>query len=177
VISYVNNQTSVDPKTGQRQQFAFDTSVKGIRSGLRGVMSASVFGLVSGSSLLSDIGITAGSDGTLSISDATKLDAALTKNPKTVSDIFNSTQGIAVKLKAFLDPYLKSGGQFDSQVTSANDQIKSMSKKIGDLNDQIAKQVKVYKDQFAKLQSVYTEANSQLQMIYQILGTTSYTSG
>ena len=173
VIGYINNQTTVDAKTGQRQQFSFDTTVKGIRSGLRGVMSASVNGLASGSNLLYNIGITAASDGTLSVSNASKLETALTINPKSVSDIFNSSQGIAFSLKTFLDPYLKTDGQFDSQTTSINDQISAYTRKITDLNSQITKQVKVYRDEFAKLESVYTQANSELTLLSQILGTTS----
>lgn len=173
VIGYIKSQTAIDPKTGQRQQFAFDTSVKGIRNSLRSMMSSAVSGLAGGSNLLSNIGITAGSDGTLSITDSTKLDTALTANPKTVSDIFNSSQGLAVNLKTYLDPYTKSGGSFDNQSISISNQIKSLSKKITDLNSQIAIQVKIYKDEFAKLEAVYTQANSQLNLLGQILGTTS----
>ncbi|HTY36931.1 MAG TPA: flagellar filament capping protein FliD [Bacteroidota bacterium] len=173
VISYINSQTAIDPSSGTKQQFALDTSVKGIRSGLREIMLNPVSGLASGSNLLSSIGITAASDGTLSITDSSALDAALTSNPKSVSDIFNSTGGIANSITSYLDPYLKTGGQFDVESSSLNSQITSLSKKISDLNDQITKQVNVYKDEFAQLQTVYTEANSQLSMIAEILGTSS----
>jgi flagellar hook-associated protein 2 len=169
-ISYINAQTAIDPKTGSLQIFSLDTFVKGIRSSLRSMVMNPISGLASGLNMLSDFGITAASDGTLSITDGTALDTALTVNPKSVSGLFNSSQGLAVQLKSYLDPYTKAGGQFDTQADGVNQQITSLSTRITNLNAQIDKQVQAYKDEFAQLESVYTEANQQLQMVYQILG-------
>ena len=173
VVSYVNTQTAVDKTTGTRQVLAGDSFVKGIRSGLRSMSMSVVNGLASGSNMLADIGIKAGSDGTLSISDSSKFDLMLASDPTKVSDLFNATEGVAVQLRSYVEGIVSSGGQMVGVADSISTQITSLSKKITTLSTSVNRQVIKYRDDLARLQSVYDQANQQMQMmntLYSALG-------
>ena len=168
-ISYLNAQTAVDAKTGARQVLAGDAFVKSIRSGLRSITSSAVSGLSTGSSLLAEIGITAGADGTLSISNSSKFDTVLASSPTKVSDLFNSTGGVAPQLRTYIEGLISSGGQLSGAASSLNSQITGLSTKISKLNTTVNKQVQKYRDDLARLQSVYDQANQQMQQIAAIM--------
>lgn len=173
-LGYVNAQTAVDAKTGVRQILASDVFVKSIRSGLRSIALGAVSGLSSGSNLLANIGITAGSDGSLSISSASTFDSALAANPQKVSNLFNSSGGVAVQLRTYVQGLISTGGQMDGATGSISTQITNLSTKATKLNATITRQVQKYRDDLARLQSVYDQANQQMQMIASIMSVASY---
>lgn len=173
-LSYVNAQTAVDATTGVRQVLASDVFVKSIRSGLRSIALDAVSGLASGANLLADIGITAGADGTLSISNASTFDTALASNPTKVSNLFNSTEGVAAKLRTYVEGLISTGGQMDGATDSISTQLTNLSTKVTKLNKTITRQVQKYRDDLALLQSIYDQANQQMQMIAAITSVTSY---
>ena len=87
----------------------------GVRSAMQQIRN--VLGGEHGSgaySLLSQLGITTQTDGTLAV-DAARLDAALVKDSDAVRELFSGTDRIASKLSKVLDGYLDSDGRLTAQ--------------------------------------------------------------
>jgi flagellar hook-associated protein 2 len=121
------------------------------------------------------IGITAGADGTLSISDTAKFDDALAVNSTKVSDLFNSSNGVAVKLKTLLSGYVATKGQMDAANTTLSSQITNLDSRIKAAQARITQQVARYRSDFTRLQSAVDMATQQLTQIQTILAAvTSY---
>lgn len=75
---------------------------------------------------LAMIGITIDKDGVMAL-DATKLNTALSADLSSVSDVFASSQGVAVRLSDKLTSFLQSGGPLDSQQTSLKKQLTNLA--------------------------------------------------
>ena len=165
-ISYLATQTSTDATAGTRGPFADDMNVRYLSSDLRALMLHSVSTVASGApSVLSAIGITTNDDGTLSLSDKTKFETALDANPAQVSDLFNSTNGVANMLQAKLKTFVSYGGSIDSETKASNKQIKSYTDRITTQNARIDLQVAAYKQQFVDIQQLLNQAGQQQLMI------------
>jgi len=166
IISYLGTATAIDAKAGTRGAFADDMNVRYLASDLRALMLHSVTSVAAGApSILSSIGITTADDGTLSLSDTSKFEAAIAANPKQVSDMFNSTNGVANTLQAKLKTFVSYGGSLDTETKSGNLQIKAFTDRIKLLNDRIDKQVAAYKQQFIDIQQLLDQASQQQLLI------------
>jgi flagellar hook-associated protein 2 len=161
VVSYLKTNTSTDATTKTRGVLTDDASARSIRNSLRQIIGNVVPGVKTGNpKLLSDIGLSIGTDGTLSISDSAKLDAVLSKDIAQVADLFSNDagNGLANQLKMQLDSYTSLGGAIE--LTSANyrSQIQSMNDRISSLNDQINKKGEAYRVQFAQIEVLLQQA-------------------
>jgi len=85
---------------------------------------------------LAMIGVTIDKDGVMSL-DSTKLNAALSANLQSVSDIFSSTDGVASRLSAKLGSFLQSGGPLDTQQTSLNKQLATLKDRRADVQSRM----------------------------------------
>lgn len=74
---------------------------------------------------LAMIGVTVDQDGVMSL-DSTRLNAALSANLQSVSNVFSSSKGVAVQLNDTLTNLLQSGGSLSSQTTSLNQQLTAL---------------------------------------------------
>ncbi|HTY60331.1 MAG TPA: flagellar filament capping protein FliD, partial [Bacteroidota bacterium] len=165
-ITYLATQTTTDATAGTRGPFADDMDVRYLSSDLRALMLHSVSTVATGApAVLSAVGITTNADGTLSLSDTTKFETALAANPSQVSDLFNSTNGVANLLQAKLKGFVSYGGSIDSETKSSNKQIKSFTDRITLQNARIDKQVAAYKQQFVDIQQLLNQAAQQQLMI------------
>lgn len=75
---------------------------------------------------LAMIGIKIDKDGVMSL-DSTQLNKALSANLQSVSEVFTSSDGVATRLDSKLNEFLQSGGPLDSQQTSLNKQLSTLS--------------------------------------------------
>ena len=166
VISYIASQSAVDAKAGTRGMFASDSTIRGLRFDLRSMATNQVSSIVTGNpSVLAQIGITTGSDGTISISDSTKFQAALAADPSQVASLFNSTSGISTRMQSRLKSFVTFGGFVDSAKKGINSQMTYLTTRINRTNDKIAKDVATYRDQFAKITALLQQQASQQQML------------
>jgi len=85
---------------------------------------------------LAMIGVTIDKDGVMSL-DSTKLNATLSANLQSVSDIFSSTDGVASRLSAKLGSFLQSGGPLDTQQTSLNKQLATLKDRRADVQSRM----------------------------------------
>jgi flagellar hook-associated protein 2 len=172
-LSYIRDRTAVDATNHTRQVLASESIVLSLRYDLRTNLSRQVSSVKSGNpSVLSEIGITTASNGTLTLSDSAAFDAALALNVSKVSDLFNTSDGIATRMKTLLDDFVKSGGQFDSAKASVNAQMTNLTTRISTLDDLITKKADRYGDEFVRIQNLITVAANQQKYINSLFGTT-----
>ncbi len=109
--------------------------------------SASTVSSATGSyNSLAMIGIKIDKDGVMSL-DSSKLNAALSANLQSVSEVFASTEGVAMRLDNKLKDFLQSGGPLDSQesalkkrITSLEDRREGVEIRMGNLQKSLLKQ-------------------------------------
>ncbi len=169
-LGTITAKLAVDPDTKVREIFAGDITFRNLRMNLRTIGSEVVSSAAPGNPrLLSDIGIKTNADGTLSISDTAALDAALDSDIAKVADLFSSSNGIAVRLKALTEVFVSTGGQLDTTTNSLNSQLTSITSQIKRFDEQLDKRVEHFRDDFARAQSAIAIAAQQQQMISSIL--------
>ena len=159
LVDAVNSVASYDPDTQQSGPLFGDAGVRNILYQLRREITASVGEDGAAFRSLSEIGITTQVDGKLSL-DSAKLDAAFTANFDAVGEIFSTADtGIAVRLDQLLDPYLQTGGVFDSR----NDTLKSMISDIGDQREQLNARLQSLQDRLLRQFNALDTLMAQLQ--------------
>ena len=170
-LSYLNAKTSIDPTTYVRQILAGDAMFNGLRYDMRVVVGGVVSGLPQGDpTMLADIGITAGEDGTLSLSDSTKLETALSNGPGKVAALFNSSTGIAKLLQTKLDTFVNVSGALDRETDSLNDQMTYLTTRIKNFDARVSVQVDKYRRDLQTLIATLTEMQQQQSTLSMILG-------
>lgn len=114
-------------------------------------------------SYLSQLGISLGVDGTLSIDDDT-LEDAVTNNLSDVTDFFVGTddsEGFATQMAADLDTFLdEDDGSIVSVVNDLNDQLDDLEEKYEDKQDYIDSVMDRYTEQFTALDTLISELDS-----------------
>jgi len=141
VQSYIGSQTaSSTDSTGSVTSgiLASDQDANGIIANLRSLSFAPVAGLTGALDQLAKLGIqTNGKDNTIQLSDATALDTALANNLNAVKNIFSdATNGVAVKLDAYLTKTIGDNGTIIKHQAS-------LTKQSTSIDDQIANQEKI----------------------------------
>jgi flagellar hook-associated protein 2 len=171
VLTYLRAKTTVDPVLKVRGELAGESTYTFLRSNIRGMMTAKVEGVSSGNpEYLFDIGIKANTDGTLTLSDDEKFEAALANGSATISDLFNSADGVANRLKDFLDDYIKVGGILDDSQDSIADRIKSIDGRVERFDARLAKREFQLRQQFAKMQETAQLLSGQQASFASLVG-------
>lgn len=162
IIGFLKEKSVVDPETKVRGVLAGDSTYSFLRSKLRGVMTGKVSGIDAGNpEHLFEIGITAANDGTLSFTDTEKFENALAEGSTKVSDLFNSTNGVANELKGLLDDFVKVGGIISDSTNSMADRIKTIDRQIERFDDRLARREQQLRTQFARMQQIATLLGGQ----------------
>jgi flagellar hook-associated protein 2 len=121
---------------------------------------------------LSDIGVTAAADGTLSI-NSTKLDAALQSPPQlaTLFDGDGSTDGVAEQLRSAVDSLLSFDGALSSRTSGLQDRLKRNQKDQNRIEDRVAATEKRLRAQYTLLDTKMAGMSSlQAYLAQQITG-------
>ncbi|MFQ5638777.1 MAG: flagellar filament capping protein FliD [bacterium] len=154
-LKFLKAKTTVDPDTYVREVLAGDSTYRGLLASLRSIISSKVTNVVTGNpQYLSEIGITAGDDGSLSITDSEKFEQKLQSSSKTISDLFNATDGIATQIKNLIADYVKVGGVIDDSQTSLSDRLKVLDNRIERMDDRLVEREQQLRKQFARMQQV-----------------------
>jgi flagellar hook-associated protein 2 len=161
-IDYLNDKLKTDPSTKTRGALVGDTAYSWLRFELRSIVSGKVSTVQSGNpELLSEIGITIDSTGHLSLSDSTKFEAAASADMQKVSDLFNTSSGVAVRVEDLLGRYAQTGGIVDGSTNSVTRQIDNVNKQIDRWEERLAMKEKQLWDEFAALQEALSRIQSQ----------------
>jgi flagellar hook-associated protein 2 len=173
VLTAVVSKTAVDPASHVRQIFAGDTSFLSLRRQLRTIASGIVSSVTTGNpATLSQVGIAIGSDGTLSLTDSAKLNTAAGADGAQLSDLFNSTNGIATQLKQLVDSFTKGSGLIQKSKDGISSQMSSLDTRIKRVSAGIDAKVARYRDEIGRLQATYSMLTQQSQMIQSIVNST-----
>jgi flagellar hook-associated protein 2 len=171
LLSSLRTGTAIDVANNTKGTFAGDSTIMSLKASLQSVIAQKVGAVDSGNpDVLFKIGIKPAADGSLSLVDSTKFEAALTTSSKPIADLFGSVDGFATQMKSLLSSYVADSGYFDTSAASLNNQITALSTTIKNTNNRIARQVIRYQDDFTRLQTAYSVAVQQQTQINTILG-------
>jgi flagellar hook-associated protein 2 len=108
-------------------------------------------------------------DGTLVI-DNKKLTASLTSSPAQVATLFNSTNGLGVKLNKSITDFVKTGGIIDTRSTALNADLKSITAQQTTLANYSAALTKQYQNQFTALNTLMATMNNNANYLTALFG-------
>lgn len=131
-----------------------DAGLRSASQAMRTMLSASVD--AGRFDTLSDIGITTNVDGTLKL-DAATLAGALGQDNASIQKLFGDSQGLATRMNALVDGYIKTNGQLDSKLELLNQALARVSDDRSALDDKMAKKEELYRSQFNSLDSVVSK--------------------
>jgi flagellar hook-associated protein 2 len=142
-------------KTGATLQG--DTTVRNLQYQLRSLLSASVSGAGS-LTTLSNIGISFQSDGTLAINQS-KLDTAVSTNFSNISALFTSSTGYTTTLSDWASQVLASDGPIASRTDGIGRSIKDISTRRAELEARMVSIERRYRTQFTNLDTMLSSMN------------------
>ena len=176
VITTLNQDITTNATTQVRGPLAGDVSFMNLQNSLQSMIMGQVSSTKSGNpNMLSEIGITLNSDGTLSISDQAELTDALTTNPNAVTDLFNSSNGVAVQLNTLVSSFSNAGGIMDQKISGAQDQVNAMNDQINSMQASINIQADAMRAQFTSYLNLLAQL-TQTQNTMNSIWTQMYSS-
>jgi flagellar hook-associated protein 2 len=169
LLSYVRDKTKGADENGEnRGLLAGDSLYTTLRSGLRSIVTAAVPDATGQADLvrLSQIGITADSEGKLSISDATAFEDALADQPGEVERLFaDEKNGLAVRLYTMLDQFTKAGGLLDQQANVIRSRQRALDDRMAREETRLARREEQLTTQLAGLQVMAQQLQQQQQIV------------
>ena len=172
-MSTVQSLTSFDStqaKGSQGGALLGDSMMNTIRNTLSSALSAGV-GTGASAVNLASIGITLQPDGTLK-TDTDALNSALTNDPETVANLFNSKTGVGATLNNSLTTFLQTGGIMDTRSTALTADLKSLTDQQTALTAYAAQLTTSYNAQFTALNTLMSQSTSNANYLTQLFGGT-----
>ncbi len=167
---------SYDSSTQKAGPMLGDALLTGIEVQLRRVLSAPVTGANGSYTTLASLGITTGSDGTLSV-NATKFQAAQATGNSIVSGVLGGSDGVATKLSTYLDTQLAATGQIAARNDSIAAQRKSLTAQADAINARMTVIQARYQKQFSSLDSLLTKMQGTSDYLSKQLASLSTSTG
>ena len=100
---------------------------------------------------LSFLGLKIADDGTLSIDDTSKLDAAI--NEGSLAELFNtSSTGLGVQFDNLIEGFVVTGGIISDHKSIIDSRLKTLDRQILTLGERIDKKAQTFRQQFASIQ-------------------------
>jgi flagellar hook-associated protein 2 len=169
-IQVMRSQTSYNADTKAAGTLNGDATVRGITQQLRTIMSTPV--TADGKSrYLSDIGISAKVDGTLSI-DSAKLTKALSDPSQNVAAMFakvGDNSGFAAKLDAAVEAAIGDKGAIKARTDGISATVKNLDKRIEAMNLRLDAVEARYRAQFTTLDTTLSSLNGTSSYLTQQL--------
>ena len=150
--------TSFNAETGAAGELLGDSAVRTVESRMRSVLSGGVEGEFS---MLSDIGISLQTDGTLEI-DSDELDNAIANNQDALSAFFvgsSDETGMAGKVNTMVEQLLSTSGTVTGAITGAENSIESLGERYTRMEQSIDQTISRYRTQFGQLDSMIAQMN------------------
>lgn len=136
--------------------------LRNLISNLRVIPSQAITSAQTGNpQFLNEIGIKTNTDGTLSISDLTKLKEALASDYTKVADLFTSSDSFVRKLQNVTGLLSGDTNYLTNKTNLVQQQIYEMQKRITELETKIEIQAENYKNDYFRSLEAYLKAQSQ----------------
>ena len=158
VVDALKAVDSYNASTRQATPLFGESTVRGVSTVLRRALGDPVEGLDQGLSRLADLGVTAGTDGKLTV-DAKRLDAALSTNLEAVGRLFAGEHGLATRLDDLVSAYLDAGGVLKSRTDGLDSRVKDINKQ----RETLARRMEVLQSRLLKQFTAMDELVAQLQ--------------
>jgi flagellar hook-associated protein 2 len=178
-IGLVNSQFSFNSSAGGQGVLASDPTVVALQGALEQALSYSIIpptGTPPAVATLSDLGVTVGNDGTLSVDTAT-LNGALTNNASAVQNFFEgaSLNGFANSMYSALNSFTSpANGAFKVDLSSNAATYASLTSQINDFETgYIASQQKILTAEFSQAEIALQQLPQQMAQLNAELGLTS----
>jgi flagellar hook-associated protein 2 len=168
----MTNLRGYEPATKRAGPLLGDSFLRAVESEVRGRMTDRVGSLTGNYQSLASIGITTAKDGTLKLDDA-KLAAALSADYDGVAAVFGSTDGVAARLKAVIEPRLAADAELDVRSKRLNAKSVALQKDLVTLDARMAKVESRYRAQFNALDSLLSKLQSSSTFLSQQLDSIS----
>ena len=179
VTDYIKAQSAVTENSSgayTRGALAGQSTYTSLRMNLINAMTEEVTGLTSGDpNYLSGIGITFDNDLHVSISDSDLFSEALSDDPSAVEALFNSTDGVATKISALLEPFTEDDGIIEATQEVISDQIARSEDQVDRLEDRMTRREAQLRSQFASMQQALNLIMMQQSFMQTILGAMNQT--
>jgi flagellar hook-associated protein 2 len=169
-----NQLTSYDSKTDTAGPLLGNASVGVLSSRIRQGLQNPVVGAAASFSSLSNLGITTGSDGALTIDDK-KLSSALKTNLADIGTLFSGANGIAGRLGTQLTDAISSKGVFQSTQNTFDARLKELDKQQISLNARMVALENSYRAQFTALDTVVAQLKQTQSFLTQQFASTTTT--
>lgn len=150
-----------------RAQQRSDPAISSLFGTLRGVVSESISSTQEGApNFLMSIGITVNSNGSLSMTDTTKLKEFLADDPQKVADLFTSEDGFVAKINNAIESFVGDGGLIRSRRSSITEQINYTDERTSQVQSRIDQQAEALRSQYTSYLETLYEAQNQLNYLY-----------
>lgn len=157
LLSTYKSLSAYDATTKSGGVLMGDASTRSVMQTLRSTIAAETG---SGTfKLLSQIGISAAVDGTLTIDD-NKLSDALATDGSSIRKLFGASDGLTGKVNSLLQGYTSSDGQIETRLDALNDQLDRVSTDRTALDDRMSKLEERYRKQFSSLDAIVSKYNN-----------------
>lgn len=160
--SLIRAETSFNTSSGQAAALNSDSAVRSVRDQLRQVVSSDLSAPAGGLTRLSDIGITFGTDGAMTINN-TKLDQVLADPNKDIAGLFagkSGVTGIAAQLSTRLTDMLAVDGTISARTESYNQSIAGFKARIEGFERRMTVIEARYRRQYAALDTMVASMNT-----------------
>jgi flagellar hook-associated protein 2 len=149
-----------------------DTQLNGVLRQMRNMISDKIGALPGTVKSMGDIGVSTGTAsggkssadalaGKLKLDTAKLTDALTNKRLDVKSFLTDTTNGIAAKLNAYLDPLAKSDGAVDKRAKQTGDEIKGIDSQLLVMEDRLTAKSDRLKAQFAKMEAAMAQSQTQ----------------
>ena len=168
LVAVLDELTVYDAEAQVSGPLLGDTVARGIRDQIRRELSASVTAIEADFSSLAEVGVELQLNGTLSV-DAGRLSTVLNEDFNRFGQLFNGTDGYAVRLYDIAESFLQSGGILQTRTDGLNSQIEEVGEQRISLNERLsALQTRLLR-QFNALDSLLGELNQTSNFLSQQL--------
>ena len=171
IDTHAGSSTDSDGKVQAGVLFG-ESEVQTISSQLRSLITGQVASLSAGLNEVNDVGVTtSGYSDSISLSDSGALNDALVGDLDKVKTLFqDSTDGIAVKLLAFVESQLDDEGVLSDRMNNLNNQATDIDDQVERLEGFVQMRRQAMIDSFVAMESAQQKINQQMQFIQSRFG-------
>lgn len=153
LITYIEQKTHVDGEANVRGDFAGDSAIRNLRMAMRNEMVRAIGGEPGQNPRnIEDLGITIERNGTLTLSDESKLMETVASNPTGVQSYFSGDEGLATRMQEQLERFLGANGLISERQKSLDARIQRIDSRVRTFETQMARREESLRLQFARMQ-------------------------
>lgn len=162
VVDFVDSQNELDKDGKAKNPLFGDTTLRSVRSSLRGIVGSSVATGNQAFALLVQVGISSDRNGKLTL-DQTKLEEAINTDEDAVAALFaDAGQGIAARVYDQVDVYTGAAdGLLKARNAGYDSLVKDLDRRIGAAETRLEAYQKQLVDRFAAMETLVGRLQSQ----------------